>query len=62
MNQLKPIVEALGASGAVPATQLIHAGRKGSVGRPWDGYNPLTDVAGAADAEDVVQAARRRDP
>ncbi len=39
---LKPIAEALGASGAVPATQLIHAGRKGSVGRPWEGYNPLT--------------------
>ena len=39
---LKPIVAMLGASGAVPATQLIHAGRKGSVGRPWEGYNPLT--------------------
>jgi 2,4-dienoyl-CoA reductase-like NADH-dependent reductase (Old Yellow Enzyme family) len=43
---LKPIVQVLGASGAVPATQLIHAGRKGSVGRPWEGYNPL----GEADA------------
>jgi len=43
---LKPIVQTLGASGALPATQLIHAGRKGSVGRPWEGYNPL----GEADA------------
>ncbi len=33
-------------AGAVPATQLLHAGRKGSVGRPWEGYNPL----GEADA------------
>jgi 2,4-dienoyl-CoA reductase-like NADH-dependent reductase (Old Yellow Enzyme family) len=44
---LKPIVETLGASGAVPATQLIHAGRKGSVGRPWEGYNPLTEADAA---------------
>jgi 2,4-dienoyl-CoA reductase-like NADH-dependent reductase (Old Yellow Enzyme family) len=44
---LKPIVETLGATGAVPATQLIHAGRKGSVGRPWEGYNPLTEADAA---------------
>ena len=43
---LAPIAALLGASGAVPAVQLIHAGRKGSVGRPWEGYNPL----GADDA------------
>jgi 2,4-dienoyl-CoA reductase-like NADH-dependent reductase (Old Yellow Enzyme family) len=43
---LKPVADMLGAAGAVPATQLIHAGRKGSVGRPWEGYSPL----GAADA------------
>jgi len=43
---LKPVVAAIAARGAVPATQLIHAGRKGSVGRPWEGYNPL----GEADA------------
>ncbi|MDA8248656.1 MAG: NADH:flavin oxidoreductase/NADH oxidase [Rhodospirillales bacterium] len=36
--------------GAVPATQLIHAGRKGSVSRPWDGYAPL-DAASAARGE-----------
>jgi len=44
---LKPIVETLGAAGAVPATQLIHAGRKGSVARPWEGYNPLTEADAA---------------
>jgi 2,4-dienoyl-CoA reductase-like NADH-dependent reductase (Old Yellow Enzyme family) len=36
------VAEVLGQHGAVPATQLIHAGRKGSVGRPWEGYDPLT--------------------
>ena len=44
---LKPIVAALAARGAVPATQLIHAGRKGSVGRPWEGYNPLDETDAA---------------
>lgn len=38
---LAPVVAMLAAAGAVPATQLIHAGRKGSVGRPWEGYDPL---------------------
>jgi 2,4-dienoyl-CoA reductase-like NADH-dependent reductase (Old Yellow Enzyme family) len=36
------VAETLEQGGTVPATQLIHAGRKGSVGRPWEGYNPLT--------------------
>lgn len=31
---------------AVPAIQLGHAGRKASVGRPWEGTRPLTDVEG----------------
>ena len=44
---LKPIAAALAARGAVPATQLIHAGRKGSVGRPWDGYSPLGEAEAA---------------
>lgn len=44
MEALKPIAATLGASGAVPAMQLLHAGRKGSVGRPWEGYAPLTEV------------------
>ncbi|MDE3176156.1 MAG: NADH:flavin oxidoreductase/NADH oxidase [Pseudomonadota bacterium] len=43
---LKPIVAAICARGAVPATQLIHAGRKGSVSRPWEGYSPLEPATG----------------
>jgi 2,4-dienoyl-CoA reductase-like NADH-dependent reductase (Old Yellow Enzyme family) len=39
---LAPIAAIIAEAGAVPATQLIHAGRKGSVGRPWEGYAPLT--------------------
>ena len=38
---LAPVVEAILRFGGVPATQLIHAGRKGSVSRPWEGYGPL---------------------
>lgn len=40
-DRLVPIVEAIRARGAVPAVQLAHAGRKGSVSRPWDGNRPL---------------------
>src|SRR4051794_20140674 len=47
VSALKPIVASLAAHGAVPATQLIHAGRKGSVSRPWQGYSPLDDAAAA---------------
>lgn len=46
-DALKPVVAAIAAHGAVPATQLIHAGRKGSVGRPWEGYNPLGEAEAA---------------
>ena len=34
-------------AGAVPAIQLSHAGRKGAVGRPWEGGKPLTKEQGA---------------
>ncbi|MCX7138208.1 MAG: NADH:flavin oxidoreductase/NADH oxidase [Proteobacteria bacterium] len=34
-------------AGAVPAIQLSHAGRKGAVGRPWEGGRPLTKEQGA---------------
>jgi 2,4-dienoyl-CoA reductase-like NADH-dependent reductase (Old Yellow Enzyme family) len=44
---LAPIAALLASAGAVPATQILHAGRKGSVGRPWEGYAPL-DAADAA--------------
>jgi 2,4-dienoyl-CoA reductase-like NADH-dependent reductase (Old Yellow Enzyme family) len=53
-NQHLPGLAALVAEierfGATPATQLIHAGRKGSVSRPWDGYSPL-DAATAANGD-----------
>jgi 2,4-dienoyl-CoA reductase-like NADH-dependent reductase (Old Yellow Enzyme family) len=32
--------------GAVPAIQLAHAGRKASVGRPWEGSRPLSAAEG----------------
>ncbi len=32
--------------GAVPAIQIAHAGRKASVGRPWEGGHPLADCQG----------------
>lgn len=44
---LVPLVEEITRAGAVPATQLIHAGRKGSVSRPWEGYAPLGDGSAA---------------
>lgn len=49
IETLKPIVEAISAHGATPGTQLLHAGRKGSVSRPWEGYSPLI-TAGTANA------------
>ena len=41
------IATSVSAAGAVPAIQLNHAGRKGSVGRPWEGGKPLTIDQGA---------------
>lgn len=41
VEALKPIAEAIARHGAVPGAQLIHAGRKASVQRPWNGYQPL---------------------
>ncbi|MFE1598995.1 NADH:flavin oxidoreductase/NADH oxidase [Methylobacterium sp. ID0610] len=43
---LAEVVEEIARFGAVPGTQLIHAGRKGSVSRPWEGYAPLNDAGG----------------
>lgn len=40
-DKLKPIVELVESLGAVPATQLAHAGRKASTTRPSDGMKPL---------------------
>ena len=38
---LKRITDFIRAQGAVPAVQLGHAGRKGSMQRPWEGNGPL---------------------
>ena len=55
---LKRIVAAIEAHGAVAATQLIHAGRKGSVSRPWEGYAPLdADTAARGQAPWTTLAA-----
>jgi 2,4-dienoyl-CoA reductase-like NADH-dependent reductase (Old Yellow Enzyme family) len=43
---LRRITEFIRSSGAVPAIQIAHAGRKGSWQRPWQGHAPL----GEADA------------
>lgn len=45
---LAALAEEIARFGAVPGTQLIHAGRKGSVSRPWDGYAPLDAATAAA--------------
>lgn len=42
--------------GAIPAIQLGHAGRKGSVGRPWDGTKPIAVADGGWD---VVSASAK---
>ena len=44
VEALKPIAEAIARRGAVAGAQLIHAGRKASVQRPWNGYQPLSDA------------------
>ncbi|MGB3481837.1 MAG: NADH:flavin oxidoreductase/NADH oxidase [Mycobacterium sp.] len=35
-NGFRRIIECVTAAGSVPGIQLVHAGRKGSTGRPWD--------------------------
>jgi 2,4-dienoyl-CoA reductase-like NADH-dependent reductase (Old Yellow Enzyme family) len=40
------VAQSIAAHGAIPGAQLLHAGRKASVQRPWEGYMPL----GEADA------------
>jgi len=40
---LKRVAAAIAQAGAVPGTQLIHAGRKCSVAPPYFGFEPLSD-------------------
>lgn len=39
---MKRVTDFMRTQGAVPGIQLAHAGRKGSMQRPWDGNGPLT--------------------
>ncbi|MFB9145684.1 NADH:flavin oxidoreductase/NADH oxidase [Halomonas alkalicola] len=45
-DRLARIAAFVEAQGAVPGIQLGHAGRKASVGRPWEGSRPLTPAEG----------------
>jgi 2,4-dienoyl-CoA reductase-like NADH-dependent reductase (Old Yellow Enzyme family) len=46
-DRLARIAAFIATQGAVPAIQIGHAGRKGSVSRPWEGTQPLTAADGA---------------
>lgn len=52
----KPINRFIESEGSVPAIQLAHAGRKGSVKRPWEGRGPIegADPVTGAPAWEVV--------
>jgi 2,4-dienoyl-CoA reductase-like NADH-dependent reductase (Old Yellow Enzyme family) len=52
VDGLKRLVEGIAGHGAVPATQLIHAGRKASVAPPYHGFEPL----GESDRRDRSEA------
>lgn len=53
-DRLARIASFVAEQGAVPGIQLGHAGRKASVGRPWEGSQPLTVSQGGW--EDLVSA------
>jgi 2,4-dienoyl-CoA reductase-like NADH-dependent reductase (Old Yellow Enzyme family) len=48
-QRLARIAAFVEAQGAVPAIQLGHAGRKASVGRPWEGTRPIAKADGGWD-------------
>ena len=56
MPPLKRFVAFAKSQGVVPAIQLAHAGRKGSMQRPWFGNGPLTaeDLARGEKTWDIV--------
>lgn len=53
-DRLARIASFVSDQGAVPGIQLGHAGRKASVGRPWEGSHPLRADTGGW--EDLVSA------
>ena len=48
---LARLAEVIAAHGAVPGAQINHAGRKGSVQRPWHGFDPMSAADVAARGE-----------
>ncbi len=48
-SKLARIANFISSQGAVPGIQLGHAGRKASVGRPWEGSSPVPVKAGGWD-------------
>ena len=56
MPPLKRIADFMKRQGVVPGIQLAHAGRKGSMQRPWFGNGPLTpeDLARGEKTWDIV--------
>jgi 2,4-dienoyl-CoA reductase-like NADH-dependent reductase (Old Yellow Enzyme family) len=46
-DAIKPIVDFMKAQGVVPGIQLGHAGRKGSIQRPWHGNAALNETDAA---------------
>jgi 2,4-dienoyl-CoA reductase-like NADH-dependent reductase (Old Yellow Enzyme family) len=56
MPPLQRITQFMKAQGVVPGIQLAHAGRKGSMQRPWFGNGPLTpeDLARGEKSWDIV--------
>jgi len=45
-DAMKRMVDFIAAQGALPAIQFGHAGRKASVGRPWEGSRPVSPAEG----------------
>jgi 2,4-dienoyl-CoA reductase-like NADH-dependent reductase (Old Yellow Enzyme family) len=45
-DALAPVADFVRRQGAVPGIQLAHAGRKGSITRPWEGGDPVPADAG----------------
>lgn len=59
---LEPVVRTIERFGGAPATQLIHAGRKGSVSRPWEGYAPLGSEQDTSKGEPWATVAASPEP
>ena len=45
-DRMKRVVDFIAAQEAIPAIQIGHAGRKGSITRPWEGSRPIPPAEG----------------